>query len=177
MHTLVLGPDYQPLSFLPLSAIHWQQSLRLFFLDKVHVLHWYDDWAIHSAKLTVRVPAVVVTKQGYFKRKHSVAFTRENVFLRDMYQCGYCSDIFHSKELTLDHVIPRAKGGKHSWTNTITACKPCNHKKGDKLWDPLWMPTKPDYHKIASSVRKTVKDLRHPSWAQYLGVELDQQVG
>lgn len=173
MHTLVLGPDYQPLSYLPLSTIHWQQSLRLFFLDKVHVLDWYDDWPIRSAKLTVRVPAVIVTRAGYKKNKQSVAFTRDNVFLRDMYQCAYCSDLFHPRDLTIDHVVPRARGGKHTWTNVITACKPCNHKKGDKLWEPLWKPTKPDYYKIAKAVRANVRDIRHHSWAQYLGIELN----
>ena len=170
MHTLVLGPDYQPLNFLPLSTIHWQQSLRLFFLEKAKVLEWYDDWAIHSARLTIRVPAVIVTKEGYSKRKRNVAFTRDNLFLRDLYRCGYCGDTYSPRLLTIDHVVPRAHGGPHSWTNVITACKPCNHKKGARLVAPLWSPKKPDYYSIADSVKSTLVVASHPSWYTYLGI-------
>jgi 5-methylcytosine-specific restriction endonuclease McrA len=168
MHTLILGPDYQPMSYLPLSTIHWQQAVKLFFLDKVTVLHWYDNWAVRSAKLTIRVPAVVVSRSTYKKYRQTVAFTRNNIFLRDMYQCGYCSDLFNPHDLTIDHIVPRSRGGSHSWTNVITACKKCNHNKGDRLWEPLWSPTKPDYYKIANSVRKVGADIRHPSWRAYL---------
>lgn len=170
MHTLVLGPDYQPLNYLPLSTVHWQQSLRLFFLNKAKVLEWYDDWAIHSARLTIRVPAVIVTHEGYSKRKRRVAFTRDNLFLRDLYQCGYCGETFRPRLLTVDHVVPRSHGGPHTWTNVITACKPCNHKKGSKLQAPLWTPRKPDYFAIANNVKTAIQDVRHPSWYAYLGV-------
>ncbi len=171
MHTLVLGPDYQPLNFLPLSTIHWQQALRLFFLEKASVVEWYDDWVIHSAKLTVRVPAVIVSKVGYNKRKRSVAFTRDNLFLRDLYRCGYCGDTFDPRQLTVDHVVPRSHGGPHTWANTITSCWKCNHKKGAKLQAPVWTPFKPDYHKIANSVKQTITHVRHPSWHAYIGAE------
>jgi 5-methylcytosine-specific restriction endonuclease McrA len=171
MHTLVLGPDYLPLSYHPLSAIHWQQGLRLFFLNKAAIVSYYDDWAIHSAKLTMRVPAVIVTKTGYSKKRHKVPLSRDNIFLRDLYRCGYCGETFHHKDLTQDHVVPRSHGGPHKWENLITSCRPCNHRKGSKLWAPLWTPKRPDYYAIANSVKQTITKIPHDSWYDYIGIE------
>ena len=65
MSTLVLGSDYQPVNFLPLSTIGWETAVKLHFLDKVNVIEWYEDWTIHSARMEMKVPAVVVIKKNF----------------------------------------------------------------------------------------------------------------
>jgi len=62
--------------------------------------------------------------------KRRIPLTRREVFLRDDHTCQYCG--LHTRDLTLDHVIPRAKGGKHTWDNLVSACSPCNHRKGQR---------------------------------------------
>jgi 5-methylcytosine-specific restriction endonuclease McrA len=61
-----------------------------------------------------------------------VAMTRRNVFYRDAYQCQYCHRQFPARELTCDHVVPRSQGGMTSWDNLVTACGPCNRRKGGR---------------------------------------------
>ena len=141
------------------------------FLDRVHVVESYPDWVIRSERLTINVPSVCVTKE-YFKFKKAVKFSRRNLYLRDMYQCQYCGDVFDFEDLTIDHVVPRADGGKTTWENCVTACKPCNHSKGDKRnIRPLNMPYKPDYYALVKKWKNMPFTVRQDSWNKYLGVD------
>jgi 5-methylcytosine-specific restriction endonuclease McrA len=63
--------------------------------------------------------------------KH-IAFTRENIYLRDKFKCQYCGNEFKKQYLTLDHVIPKSQGGKTTWENIVCSCAKCNHSKGNK---------------------------------------------
>lgn len=167
MSTLILNANYQPLSWLPLSVIDWQDAIRLQFMDKIKVLEVYDDWVVHSPSTTIKVPALAVTKD-YHAFKQGVRFSRSNLYLRDSFHCQYCGEEFNHHELTIDHVIPRAKGGKTSWLNCVAACVPCNQKKKDKIQKPLKEPFKPDYWHLTSHRRNKVYDVKHPSWVPFL---------
>ena len=170
--TLVLAPDFQPVNFVPLSTISWQSAVKLYFLEKIQVIEWYDDWNIHSSNLTMHVPAVVVTKSSFRRQKAGkMKFNRHNLFLRDLFTCQYCNDTFPGKHLTIDHVIPISKGGRTDWENCVTSCYQCNSKKSDKLWKPAKQPFSPDYWKLANSVRRSYQHIRHPSWIDYIGIE------
>lgn len=168
--TLLLNQSYEPVSVLPLSVIDWQHALKLYFLDRVTILESYPDWVIHSEHLNINVPSVCVTKE-YFHYKKSVKFSRSNLYLRDLYTCQYCGEVFDHKELTIDHVIPRMAGGKTNFENTVTSCKPCNHRKGHKLLKPLNQPYKPDYYSLVKRW-KNKGNIHVPcdSWYQYLGI-------
>lgn len=169
MSTLVLAPDYQPINYLPLSTIGWQTAVKLYFLNKVQVIEWHEDWIIHSEKLNMQVPSVVVVNKGFRRPKQGkMRFSRHNMLLRDLFTCQYCNEQFANKELTIDHVIPNSKGGKTSWENCVTACKTCNSKKGSKLWKPQKNPVCPDYWKLVASVKKTTTAVNHPEWEKYL---------
>lgn len=87
------------------------------------------------------MPAVIRLMNYVNVPYRGVELTRHNIFKRDGYECQYCGDR-NRDNLTLDHVIPRAKGGGSSWTNLITACKSCNSKKGDLLPEEAGMPLK-----------------------------------
>ena len=171
MDCLILNQDFRPLSFLPLSAIPWQQAIRLSFLDKISVLEHYEDRDIHSPSQTFKMPALAVTRE-FMKYNQTVKFSRKAVYLRDLYTCGYCDEVFADKDLTLDHVVPQSRGGKTSWTNITTACVKCNHAKGNKQMLPNRMPFKPEYwHIVGNSMKNPSFQIKHPSWKPYLNYE------
>lgn len=165
---LVLNSSYEPLSVIPLSIISWQRAIKLIWLERVHVLENYQDRHIHSQKLVMPVPAVVMTNE-YFNFKKAIRYSKSNVFLRDLYQCQYCCETFEQKDLTIDHVIPRALGGKTSWENCVTACNACNAEKADRTdMSPKRPGFKPDMHSMAFNMRDKPVYIQHPSWEQYL---------
>src|SRR3979490_2339176 len=85
---------------------------------------------LHSAKLTIHAPSVIrLTEyvQIPFERR---SLSRKNILLRDHSTCQYCGKQYAPSELTLDHVVPRSRGGESSWDNLVACCKRCNHKKG-----------------------------------------------
>jgi len=168
-HCLLLNQDHQPISVLPLSVINWQHAIKLMVLGRVHVLETYPDWIIHSERLAVNVPSVAVTRE-YFHFKKNVRFSRHNLYLRDLYQCQYCGDVFDYDQLTIDHVIPRSAGGHTSWTNCVTSCKACNYDKGSRLMKPLRPPHRPDYYKLADQWRHMPFKVQQPGWHKYLGL-------
>ena len=91
--------------------------------------------------------------------------------MRDNGHCAYCGTHVERKEATLDHVQPVSKGGKTTWENSVTACKPCNYKKGHKLQKPLRAPFKPDYYSLINQWKnKPIRHI-HPAWLKYLGME------
>lgn len=165
--TLILNSDAQPLSLLPLSAIKWQESIKLSFLEKVIVLEWYDNWHINTVSGAYRVPSVVMVKK-YIKRRTATRLTRSNLYLRDEYNCQYCGSRFDYTELTYDHVIPQCMGGESSWENLVAACKPCNHRKADKIIKPINPPHKPTYWELTAKRLKAPVIIRHYSWKRFI---------
>ncbi len=88
---------------------------------------------IRSVKVALCAPKIIVL--GIYDRlpRKEVKFTRQNVFLRDKHTCQYCGKHFIERELNLDHVHPRGKGGETSWENIVTSCIPCNTRKANRL--------------------------------------------
>lgn len=165
---LVLNASYAPISVIPLSIISWQRAMKLIFLERVKVLEHYDDWVVHSQKQAFPVPALVITTE-YFDFKKAIRYSKANVFLRDLYQCQYCGDTFDPKALTIDHVVPRAMGGKTNWENVASACKECNELKADKMdMRPMREPHKPDAHQMMYAMRDRPLTINHPSWEEYV---------
>lgn len=99
------------------------------FLGKVEVVREHD-WPVHTISRVFAAPAVVRLLRNVRVRPLCVRFSRENVYLRDQHRCQYCGKTCGPRELTLDHVIPRARGGKTTWRNVVTACGECNRRKG-----------------------------------------------
>jgi 5-methylcytosine-specific restriction endonuclease McrA len=172
--TLVLNKDYTPLSLMPLSVISWQLAMKLEMSDKVDVFSYHDDWTVNSVTAEFKVPSIVITKQ-YVKLKSKINYTRANIFLRDGYTCQLCGTKHTSmKALSLDHVVPRSKGGKSIWTNMVTACKSCNANKGnDCSIVPKKKPVKPDYWDLIAQRRNQPVVIIDPEWATFLPWEKD----
>ena len=174
--TLLLNHDGTPLSMLPPSIIDWQLAIKLVYLNKVTIIKGHDDWVVRSQKLEMSVPSIVMTRR-YVKPRHNVMFNRKMIYLRDNYTCQYCGDQFTAKDLTLDHVQPKSKGGGATWTNLVTCCGTCNWLKGAKVLDPITKPREPSYWQMVKSAKKNASTvhLRDPAWAQYLGYDEPQQ--
>jgi 5-methylcytosine-specific restriction endonuclease McrA len=172
--TLLLNSNYEPISVLPLSVINWQHAIKLMYLGRVHVLETYPNWIVHSERLAINVPSVCVTRD-YFHYKKAVKFSRYNLYMRDLFKCQYCDDVFDYEELTIDHVVPRFAGGKTTWTNCVTSCKSCNGAKGHNTnIKPRIKPYKPDYYSLVNKWKTMPFSVKQASWNQYLG--LDKQV-
>jgi len=172
---LVLNADYRPLSYYPLSLWPWQEAVKAVWLNRVDIVAEYEK-TVHSQRLEIRIPSVVVLKD-FVKPRKRVAFTRFNLFLRDEFACQYCGA---RHELTFDHVIPRALGGVTSWENVVAACAPCNVRKGSKALRSSGLrlgraPFRPSAQKLIDIGRRFPPNHLHESWADYLywDIELD----
>ncbi|VAV93646.1 HNH endonuclease family protein [hydrothermal vent metagenome] len=172
---LVLNADFAPLSYQPLSLVPWQEAVKDVFLDRVTPVAHYDH-AVHSPSAQMLLPSVVALK-SYVQNNRQVAFTRFNVFLRDGFSCVYCGS---GNELTFDHLIPRSKGGTTHWGNIVTACSPCNLRKGGRLpkvcgMSPKRPPRRPSPYELQAMGRKFPPNFLHESWLDYLywDVELE----
>lgn len=123
---IVLNADY---SFL--NIVDWKRAVRLVVKGKVEVLKYTEEVA-RGIENTIKIPAVLrLIKLVRAIYRNKVPFSKKNVLIRDGFKCAYCGT--EGKRLTIDHVIPRSKGGKTTFENCVAACKPCNHKKSDKL--------------------------------------------
>ncbi len=177
---LILNADYRPLSYFPLSLWSWQDAVKAVFRESVTVISEYDDVTVHSPSLEIKLPSVLALKD-YVTPIKTPAFTRFNVFLRDRWECQYCEDTFHTKELTFDHVIPRARGGRTTWENIVASCRRCNLLKGAKLpkeakMFPATPPREPTIYELQEAGRSFPPNFLHESWGDFLywDTELDE---
>jgi 5-methylcytosine-specific restriction endonuclease McrA len=87
---------------------------------------------VHSTSRSVSVPSVIRLLTYRHIPQQSRALSRKNILLRDRNTCQFCGRIFSASDLTLDHVVPRSRGGHSSWENLVACCYECNNRKGDR---------------------------------------------
>src|SRR3954463_12352456 len=133
-------------TFEPLTALPMRRAVVMLMCGKADVVH--DDPTgpiIHSASRTIVVPSVIrlrtYVRVPYRAR---IPMTRAALMHRDRFRCAYCG----GRAETIDHVVPRSRGGTHTWENCVACCARCNHRKADKLlaelgWPLRTMPTAP----------------------------------
>lgn len=127
---LVLNATYEPLSIV--SA---RRAICLLIADKADLLE-ADDAVVRSATLTLASPAVIRLRYMVrAPRRRVAAVSRRAVFARDDYRCQYCG----SQADSIDHVVPRSRGGRDVWDNLAAACRPCNSAKRDRTPDEAGM--------------------------------------
>lgn len=157
-------------SFEPLNVINWRRAVKLVVLKKVEVLQ-ESERVVRSARMAVRVPAVVRIVRFVHFHRWDVKLSRENIYARDKYRCQYCGEELRSKELTCDHVVPRSKGGATEWVNVVTCCPGCNRKKGGKTPEEAGLsllknPARPSWL-VGFQTRFTATD-PPAAWREYL---------
>ncbi|MFN8061009.1 MAG: HNH endonuclease [Vicinamibacterales bacterium] len=172
--TLLLNATYEPLKIL-----HWQKAVTLWCQGKVEIISVYDR-EVRSVSFSFKLPSVIrLLRRIKIRRRFDyVPFSRANIYARDAYSCQYCGDVFSAVDLTFDHVIPVAQGGRKDWENIVTCCVTCNRRKGGRTPDQAGMrlvkiPRRPER---APALRITVGVREAPvSWRDYLywNIELD----
>lgn len=167
MDVLLLNSSYQAI-----KIISWQRAITLWYLEKAEIVEESDE-ELRSPSFSMKCPSVVRLKR-YVKPamgRGLVRLSRHNIYARDNFSCLYCGVQPGIKKLTLDHVIPKSKGGDFSWKNIATACLDCNFAKADMMLDEarmklLSIPDVPISWRRTNHLRsnKNVPE----SWKQYI---------
>ncbi len=157
-------------SYEPINVCTVRRAAVLVLKDRAEILE-SGDWALHAENLTLPRPAVIRLK-AYVRiprDAHRRKITRRAVFARDRWTCQYCG---HERgKLTVDHVIPRSKGGTQSWENIVTCCAPCNRRKGDRLPRQANMvPSRPPSAPHSTVFIHVAAPVIPKAWEQYLAV-------
>jgi len=159
---LVLNSSYEPLSICDA-----QKAVLLAFGGKAVPVAHHPERVICTVSQSYPMPSIV--RLTFFVRVpyKRIILNRKNILLRDSFQCQYCGKT--DLPLTIDHIIPRSRGGEYSWENLITACPPCNSKKGNRTpreacMHPLKQPIRPNNLMFMQQLTTKVSD----EWKPYL---------
>jgi len=160
---LLLNVTYEPL-----TTVGLRRAVCLVLSEKAEVVH--DDTAgatLHSARVTLATPSVIrLRRYVRIPYRNRVPLTRAALMRRDNYRCAYCD----RRAETIDHVVPRSRGGPHSWENCVASCTTCNHRKADRLLEELgWtLASTPAVPRGAHWRLIGVARDGDPQWATYL---------
>jgi len=162
---LVLNLDHSPLTVTTV-----QRAFLLVFLRKAEMMTQANGRSLRTVTTSYPMPAVIRINRYIALPYRGVVLSRQNVFKRDSFECQYCGT---SKDLTLDHVMPKSKKGKSTWSNLVTACKSCNSKKGDYLPHEIGFelrnkPFKPSYLLFLRNFSGFIRD----EWKPFLNGHL-----
>jgi 5-methylcytosine-specific restriction endonuclease McrA len=173
---LLLNATYEPL-----KVVNWQKAITLWCQGKVEVIAHHER-EIRSVSVSFKLPSVIrLLRFVKIRRRFDyLPFSRLNIYARDHHTCQYCRKVFPTQDLTFDHVVPVAQGGRKDWENIVTCCVSCNRKKGGRTPAEAGMrlmrqPKRPD-SAPATAIRITFGVHTAPeSWRDYLywNVELD----
>ena len=119
---LVLNQNYEPL-----NICNVRRAFVLVFRGKAEVLELLAEPLVGVSQVYPR-PSVIKLMYMVKRPRLMVRLSRREIFLRDNHTCQYCG--YESRDMTVDHVVPRQRGGRHTWDNVVTACRRCNHRKG-----------------------------------------------
>ena len=161
---LVLNQSYEPL-----MVINAKRAIVLIIKEKVKMLEKYSE-NIRSVQNSFDLPSVIRLNFYVHLKYRDIVLNRRNILKRDDYRCQYCAK--QATPLTLDHIVPKNKGGKDSWENLVAACSKCNTRKGDTLLKHMDMkllkkPRKPSkLFQLQTYVNK-----KQDNWKQYLFME------
>ncbi|MFQ6607531.1 MAG: HNH endonuclease [Fidelibacterota bacterium] len=161
---LVLNQNYQPL--LVCTA---RRAICMMYLGKVELVETYRDF-VHSPSVVFPLPSVIKLGQYIHSHKNDIVLSRKNVLKRDQHQCQYCGR--KSVPMTLDHVLPKERGGSDSWENLVSCCQECNRKKGNRTPEEAKMPLlrHPKKPNRIYYIRQFVKK-EQTAWRPYLYME------
>jgi 5-methylcytosine-specific restriction endonuclease McrA len=151
-------------SFEPLTMVPMRRALRLVLDGKAEIVEADEERLVRSERLTMPRPVVIrLVKFIHVPRRFRRQVTNTFLFARDNYRCQYCgrgtADLRPRESLTRDHLIPISRGGSNDWTNVVTACSPCNTRKGNRMPEeigmhPLTPPSEPHFVHLSWAVRR-----------------------
>jgi 5-methylcytosine-specific restriction endonuclease McrA len=160
-------------SFEPLTMVPMRRALRLVIDGKAEIVESDAGGVVRSERMTMPRPVVIrLMRFVHVPRRFRRQVTNTFLFARDHYRCQYCgrhqSELKPREALTRDHLIPISRGGTNEWTNVVTACGPCNARKGNRLvteigMHPLTIPVEPHFVHLSWAVRRLT-----PAQAKYI---------
>jgi 5-methylcytosine-specific restriction endonuclease McrA len=161
--SLLLNASYEPLCVVPS-----RRAVVLVLTSKAIVLE-ATDHTLHSERLDIAEPLVIrLTRYVRVPYRQRAPLSRQGVLARDAHRCQYCG----SSAETLDHVVPRSRGGRHVWENLVAACRRCNHTKADRTLDELGWTLRHAPAAPRGAQRLLLGHGRYePAWAPYVGAE------
>lgn len=183
--------------YLAIAVIAAKDAISNLFTGKASVitesyeLYSFEEWAkitkvfesdeevstryagiLRSPSIEIFVPQVVIFTESEYTSPHvaNMRFSRRNILQRDHNKCQYCGNALRASEASIDHIIPKSKGGMNTWQNLVTACIYCNAKKGDKLlseigWKLLQQPTEPQWK---SHIGTPFNQVKKEYWKNFL---------
>jgi 5-methylcytosine-specific restriction endonuclease McrA len=169
---LFLDSDWQLLRVAP-----WTRAVTDLFLGKVEVIEYSRDRTIKAVSREFPMPAVVRVLRRFRRDRQAIRFSRVNIYTRDAFTCQYCGQRQDTEDLTFDHVVPRAAGGKTTWDNIVTCCVPCNSFKANRTPEQAGMrlPRRPSKPRYLPVVTVQMDRRRVPEeWRPYWNVALEQ---
>jgi len=159
-HALVLNASYEPL-----CVVTSRRAVVLVLAGKAVTVE-VGDHVMHSERTVVPVPVVLrLTRFVKVPYRGAVPLTRRAIFARDGGRCVYCA----SPATSIDHVVPRSRGGLHEWANVVSCCRRCNHVKADRAITELgWRLRRQPQAPSGPAWRVLGTGLMHPRWRPYL---------
>jgi 5-methylcytosine-specific restriction endonuclease McrA len=161
---LLLSYDY-----VPLRVIDYRQTFKLVFSQRAQIVELYQDKVVRTVSRVFKIPAVIRLLKK-FRNKFPVKLSRRTIMIRDEFTCQYCGKSL--KHLTVDHCIPKSRGGGFSWDNIVTSCIRCNTEKDNRTPEEAGMsllstPRKMDTFEY---IRKIVmlRSKHIPQWKNYM---------
>lgn len=144
-----------------------QKAVILLFLEKAEMIAAYDHKYLHSVSSAYPFPSIIRLSRYVRVPYKKIILSRKNILRRDGHRCQYCGATAES--LTIDHIIPKSRGGDDSWENLVTACIRCNNKKGNRMPEEINMlltkrPMRPNH---VTFLRHFV-GMHDKRWEQYL---------
>ena len=137
-NTTILNSNYTHL-----TVVSWKRGIKLLMAGKVHPVDFYDDFEVQTTGgEAYQIPKTIVLKKYVKLPDRMYRPNRRNIFLRDNYSCAYCEKQLNAEELSIDHILPKSRGGKETWENLVTSCKTCNCFKGDRTPEEAGMTIK-----------------------------------
>ncbi len=181
---LVLNSRWQVTTFLPVQTciVTAMRGMASVLDPETYQLMSFDEWAEHEPKdhdwirtpsSQIAAPQVIVLQKYGARPPRKLTFTRPNLYRRDEHTCQYCGEQLPSSELTMDHVLPRSRGGKNGWENCVAACEGCNGRKADKTPREAGMKLKKQPARPAWTPKLLVPRTTRPraSWEPFLAKE------
>jgi len=177
--------------FYAINITTWQKAISLLFIDHARVVdeeyntYSFADWKdiskhisrqpagfVHTPTLKIAIPEVIILKFYDSLPPMDIKFTRKNIYEHYNYRCCYCGRKKEMSELNLEHVVPVSRGGMTDWLNVVTACIPCNVKKGCRTPEEAGMkliaqPSKPKWRGPVSLCFKSGIKLK-ASWQKFI---------
>ena len=180
---LVLNRHYQPV-----HVTTARRAFTLLYAGAARVIapdfstFDFDSWAelgvaagpdvVHTIDRVIAIPRVIILQLYDRLPKQKIRFSRHNIYARDNTTCQYCRKQLPRTELNLDHVVPRARGGRTSWENVVCCCVPCNLKKGCRLPEEAGMRLmkKPERPRWSSTTKTISGKVAHREWLPFVGL-------